>query len=157
MSETTYLSPIGAIEMHAEDGALVALIFTGDDRAATAADDPVLAAARAQLDEYFAGERTAFDLPVRLEGSAWEQRVWAALREIPYGTTTTYGALAAGLGAPGAARAVGAANGRNPVSIVVPCHRVIGAGGALTGYAWGLARKSGLLALERGALPLVAG
>jgi methylated-DNA-[protein]-cysteine S-methyltransferase len=83
--------------------------------------------------------------------------VWAELRTIPYGETTTYGALAARLGAPTAARAVGSANGRNPISIVVPCHRVIGAGGALTGYAWGVGRKAGLLDLERGALTLAAG
>jgi methylated-DNA-[protein]-cysteine S-methyltransferase len=158
MPETTHASPFGPIRLRAAAGALVELTFTDDLEAADdSPDEPVLAAARAQLDEYFAGERTSFELPVRLEGSVWEQRVWAELRAIPYGETTTYGALALRLGAPGAARAVGSANGRNPVGIVVPCHRVIGAGGALTGYAGGVARKAGLLDLERGALPLLAG
>jgi methylated-DNA-[protein]-cysteine S-methyltransferase len=155
---TTYASPFGAIRLRADDAALLELTFAdGPADGDAGGGHPVLAAACAQLDEYFDGTRTAFDLPLRLGGTAWEQRVWAALQEIPYGETTTYGALAVRLGAPGAARAVGAANGRNPVSIVVPCHRVVGAGGALTGYAWGVARKSGLLDLERGALPLLAG
>jgi len=101
-----------------------------------------------QLAEYFAGERTAFDIAVRLDGPAFDRRVWGALREIPHGTTTTYGEVAARIGAPGRARAVGSANARNPVSIVVPCHRVIGANGALTGYAGGLERKRLLLAHE---------
>jgi methylated-DNA-[protein]-cysteine S-methyltransferase len=156
-AQTTYASPFGPVRLRAAAGALVALTFADGPADADAGSHPVLAAACAQLEEYFAGTRTAFDLPLRLGGTAWEQRVWAELRAIPYGETTTYGALAARLGAPGAARAVGSANGRNPVSIVVPCHRVIGAGGALTGYAWGVARKAGLLDLERGALPLLAG
>jgi methylated-DNA-[protein]-cysteine S-methyltransferase len=152
MHETTYASPIGPITLRAEDGALTALTFgAGAD---TGSDDAVLAAACAQLDEYFAGTRTEFDLPVRLTGTPWEERVWALLRTIPYGVTATYGELAARLGVPTAARAVGSANGRNPISIVVPCHRVIGSKGALTGYAWGVERKAALLDLERGALPL---
>jgi methylated-DNA-[protein]-cysteine S-methyltransferase len=155
-AETTYASPFGPVRLRADADALVELSFADGRADGDAEGHPVLAAACAQLDEYFAGTRTAFDLPLRLGGTAWEQRVWAALRAIPYGETTTYGALALWLGAPGAARAVGSANGRNPVSIVVPCHRVIGAGGALTGYAWGVARKAGLLDLERGALPLLA-
>jgi methylated-DNA-[protein]-cysteine S-methyltransferase len=153
MHETTYTSPLGPIRMRADDDALRELTFAEGEPSAPA--HPILAAACRQLDEYFAGERTTFDLPLRLEGTAWEQRVWAALQTIPYGETTTYGALAARLGAPTAARAVGSANGRNPISIVVPCHRVVGASGALTGYAWGVHRKAGLLDLERGALPLV--
>jgi methylated-DNA-[protein]-cysteine S-methyltransferase len=151
MHETTYISPLGPLCLRADDDALVALTF---GEAAREDDTPVLAATRAQLDEYFAGNRTEFDLPLRLEGTPWERRVWEALLEIPYGTTQSYGELAARIGAPGAARAVGAANGRNPISIVVPCHRVIGASGALTGYGWGVERKSALLDLERGALPL---
>jgi methylated-DNA-[protein]-cysteine S-methyltransferase len=118
----------------------------------------VLAVSAAQLEQYFAGERTVFDLPTAATGSPLQERVWAALTTIPYGTTTTYGALAAQLGLPpGASRAVGSANARNPVSIVVPCHRVVGASGALTGYAGGLPAKRALLELE-GALaaPLVA-
>ena len=154
MHETTYASPIGPITLRADHAALTALTFgAGND---TGGDSAVLAAARAQLDEYFAGARTEFDLPLRLSGSPWEERVWAQLRTIPYGETATYGELAARLGAPTAARAVGSANGRNPISIVVPCHRVIGSTGALTGYAWGVERKAALLDLERGALPLTA-
>jgi methylated-DNA-[protein]-cysteine S-methyltransferase len=153
MHETTYTSPIGPIRLRADDSALRELTFgAGHERGGS----PILAAACAQLDEYFAGTRTAFELPVRLDGTPWEQRVWAELQAIPYGETTSYGELAARLGVPTAARAVGAANGRNPISIVVPCHRVVGARGALTGYAWGVERKAALLDLERGALPLTA-
>ncbi|MCW2958163.1 MAG: methylated-DNA--[protein]-cysteine S-methyltransferase [Solirubrobacterales bacterium] len=109
----------------------------------------VLEQAAQQLDGYFAGERTAFDVPLHADGSSLQLRVWAALQTVRYGTTTTYGALAAGLGlAPGTARAVGAANARNPLSIVVPCHRVVGVAGALTGYAGGLGAKRALLTLE---------
>jgi methylated-DNA-[protein]-cysteine S-methyltransferase len=154
MYETTYTSPIGPIRLRADEDALRELTFgPGADGPA---DHPVLAAACAQLDEYFAGERTAFDLPLQLDGSRWERRVWEQLEAIPYGTTVTYGELAARLDAPTSARAVGAANGRNPVSIVVPCHRVVGTRGALTGYAWGVERKAALLALEQGMLPLGA-
>jgi methylated-DNA-[protein]-cysteine S-methyltransferase len=156
MREITYVSPLGPIRLRADDTALLELSFA--DEAATpssASGHPVLAAACDQLDEYFAGDRREFSLPVRLVGTAWERRVWDALLAIPYATTVTYGELARRLGAPRAARAVGSANGRNPVSIVVPCHRVIGASGALTGYAWGVGRKAGLLALERGVTPLV--
>jgi methylated-DNA-[protein]-cysteine S-methyltransferase len=148
----TYTSPLGPIRLRADDDALLELTF--GEGAPGGSESPILAAACAQLDEYFAGTRTTFDLPLRLEGTPWEQRVWAELRAIGYGETASYGELAVKLGAPGAARAVGAANGRNPISIVVPCHRVIGARGALTGYAWGVERKSALLDLERGALPL---
>jgi methylated-DNA-[protein]-cysteine S-methyltransferase len=107
-----------------------------------------------QLDEYFGGARTRFDLPVRLEGSPFQVAVWSALVEIPFGTTSTYSDLAERIGRPRAARAVGAANGRNPISIVVPCHRLIGASGDLTGYGWGLDRKQRLLEIE-GALAAV--
>jgi methylated-DNA-[protein]-cysteine S-methyltransferase len=157
MHETTYMSPVGPLHLVADDAALLQLNF-----AETAGDrhdedtSPVLAATCAQLDEYFAGTRTTFDIPLRLQGSPWEQRVWEALLTIDYGETTSYGEIAAQVGAPGSARAVGAANGRNPVAIVVPCHRVIGASGKLTGYGGGLERKSTLLDLERGALSLMA-
>jgi methylated-DNA-[protein]-cysteine S-methyltransferase len=157
MHETIHTSPLGPIRLRADDDALRELTFAEGAATEPPSEHPILLAACCQLDEYFAGERTTFYLPVRLDGTAWEQRVWAELRTIPYGETTTYGALAARLGAPTAARAVGSANGRNPISIVVPCHRVIGAGGALTGYAWGVGRKAGLLDLERGALTLAAG
>ncbi|MEU7011032.1 methylated-DNA--[protein]-cysteine S-methyltransferase [Streptomyces sp. NPDC046332] len=106
-----------------------------------------------QLDAYFAGELTEFDLPLRLIGTPFQLRVWERLRTIPYGETCTYGELAEALGNPGASRAVGLANGKNPVSIVVPCHRVVGAGGSLTGYGGGLGRKRRLLAFESGAEP----
>ena len=104
--------------------------------------------ARSELEDYLAGRRTSFDLPTRATGTAFQERVWALLREIPFGTTTTYGALAERLGERALAQEVGQAVGRNPLSIVVPCHRVVGSGGRLTGYAGGLDRKRRLLALE---------
>jgi len=107
-----------------------------------------LAATLRQLKEYFAGTRRAFDLPMRLEGTAFQQRVWRELNEIPYGQTWSYGELAKRIGNPSGSRAVGLANGRNPISVLVPCHRVIGADGSLTGYGGGLERKRWLLAHE---------
>lgn len=104
---------------------------------------------RQQLTAYFAGQRTTFDLPLALRGTQFQQRVWTALTGIPYGQTVSYGELAQRLGQPNASRAVGLANGRNPISIIVPCHRVIGANGKLTGYGGGIGRKEALLALER--------
>ena len=109
---------------------------------------PLLDAAEAQLREYFAGTRRTFDLPLAPRGTAFQQRVWAALRAIPYGETRTYGELAAAIGSPSASRAVGMANHHNPIPIVIPCHRVIGANGTLTGYTGGLEIKRKLLALE---------
>lgn len=109
------------------------------------ADNPHLIAAAAQLGEYFAGERHDFDLTLDPEGTPFQLSVWAVLRTIPYGATITYGEQAKSMGRPRAVRAVGAANGRNPLAIIVPCHRVIGAGGKLTGYASGLDRKAWLL------------
>jgi len=108
--------------------------------------------ARTQLEEYFAGERTSFDLPLAAAGTPFQERVWTALRAIPFGHTTSYGELAARIGEPKASRAVGAANGRNPIPIIVPCHRVIGARGDLTGFGGGVERKRWLLEHE-GALP----
>lgn len=113
-------------------------------------DDDAFAVARTQLAEYFDGSRREFDLPLALEGTPFQREVWEALREIPYGETVSYGELALRLGKPDAVRAVGLANGRNPISIVVPCHRVIGADGSLTGYGGGLERKRELLDLEAG-------
>lgn len=107
-------------------------------------------ATRAQLRSYFAGELRMFDLPLAPHGTDFQRQVWRALAAIPYGQTATYGAIAARLGRPGASRAVGMANGRNPISVIVPCHRVIGANGKLVGYGGGLQRKQHLLALERG-------
>lgn len=111
-------------------------------------DDGALAAVRRELDEYFAGERTAFDVPLNPSGTPFQLKVWEALRAIPFGAVCSYGELADRIGSPGSARAVGLANGRNPIPIIVPCHRVIGATGALTGYGGGLGRKRFLLDLE---------
>jgi methylated-DNA-[protein]-cysteine S-methyltransferase len=152
MTYTTCESPMGTLVLTGDDdGTVTGLRF--DQPSAVPAtwrrDDAAFGAARAQLAEYFAGDRETFDFPLRFAGgSAFERRVWEALRRIPHGTTTTYGEMARELGAEGAARAVGLANSRNPIAIVVPCHRVIGARGALTGYAGGLDRKRALLAHE---------
>ncbi len=105
---------------------------------------------QAQLSEYFAGERVTFDVPLVMRGAPFERRVWDALREVPYGETVSYGEIARRVGQPSAARAVGLANGRNPIAVIVPCHRVIGADGTLTGYGGGLERKRLLLELESG-------
>lgn len=112
-------------------------------------DDNAFPDAVEQLAEYFAGERTEFDLPLEMEGTAFQRTVWSALREIPYGETCSYGEIARNIGSPAAFRAVGLANGHNPISIIVPCHRVIGANGSLTGYGGGLERKRLLLDLEK--------
>jgi methylated-DNA-[protein]-cysteine S-methyltransferase len=119
-------------------------------------DDGGFADPVAQLGEYFAGTRRDFELELAPAGNGFELRVWAALREIAYGETVSYGEIARRIGAPTAARAVGLANGRNPISVIVPCHRVIGADGSLTGYGGGLERKRYLLDLEAGALSLVS-
>lgn len=149
-------SPVGVLTLVADGDSLVAILWENDDPArvplpptVTAAAHPVLVEAGRQLGEYFAGRRRAFDLPLRFRGTEFQRAVWAKLLAIPFGETSSYGAIARALGRPGAARAVGAANGRNPISIVAPCHRVIGANGALTGFAGGLAAKETLLALER--------
>ena len=146
-----YDSPVGPLLLSGDAHALTGLGFLREGTRIPpgwARDDVRFARERKQLDEYFAGERSEFDFPMRLQGSAFERDVWAALEEIPYGTTATYGEIAERIGRPGRARAVGAANGRNPIAIVVPCHRVIGAGGKLTGYGGGLERKRELLVLE---------
>jgi methylated-DNA-[protein]-cysteine S-methyltransferase len=121
--------------------------------AVSLAGDRLLATAAGQLEQYLLGERTGFQLPVRTSGSPFEERVWALLREIPYGRTTTYGTLAGQLGDRGLAQDVGRAVGRNPLSVIVPCHRVVGANGKLTGYAGGLARKRTLLEREGAIAP----
>ena len=158
MSYSIIDSPIGPLRIVERDGALVGIYMTGH----TPAPHPDVLGDRVpstlpevgrQLGEYFAGQRTRFDVALSPQGTPFQQRVWAALLDIPFGETRTYGELAAAIGQPGASRAVGLANGRNPISIVVPCHRVVGASGKLTGYAGGIARKSFLLALERGENP----
>ncbi len=123
--------------------------WRGPDAAWRQADAP-FAAVREQLAEYFAGERQQFDVPLKLAGTPFQQRVWQELVGIPFGTTITYAQLAQRVGRPTASRAVGGANARNPISIIVPCHRVIGADGRLTGYAGGVDKKQWLLAFERG-------
>jgi methylated-DNA-[protein]-cysteine S-methyltransferase len=151
----TLPSPLGPLLLVADDAdrlrGLYLPVHKGGPAVAPGRHDAggVIDRAAVQLDEYFAGDRMTFDLPVLTAGSVLQELVWAALPNVPYGTTTTYGRIAADLGmGPGAARAVGAANGRNPLSIIVPCHRVIGASGSLTGYAGGLAAKRRLLTHE---------
>ena len=145
MSTRTIETPIGPLTLQADEAAVTAIRF-GADGAQDAS--PLLDAAEAQLREYFAGTWRTCDLPLAPRGTAFQQRVWAALRAIPYGETRTYGELAAAIGSPSASRAVGMANHHNPISIVIPCHRVIGANGTLTGYTGGLEIKRKLLALE---------
>lgn len=149
-------SPLGPLTLIASGGALAGLYMNGRAPAsvdtaevAEGADAAVLDEADRQLSEYFDGQRQAFDLPLALEGTAFQRRVWGALLGIGYGQTVSYGQLADRIGQPTAARAVGLANGRNPVSIIVPCHRVVGADGSLTGYGGGLDNKQRLLELER--------
>jgi methylated-DNA-[protein]-cysteine S-methyltransferase len=150
--QTTIASPVGPLTLTVDDdGALTRLGFGAGETS----DDPRFEPAIAQLREYFAGERTGFDLELRPDrGTAFERRVWTELLTIPYGETASYGEIAARIGHPGKARAVGRANGRNPVAIVCPCHRVIGSDGSLTGFGGGLDNKRILLDLEAGALTL---
>jgi methylated-DNA-[protein]-cysteine S-methyltransferase len=155
MNAFTYVdSPIGRLLLTSDGGALTGL-YMEPSRKSQSTDGwvrdvsvaPLQETVR-QLTEYFAGARREFDLPLRLQGTAFQQRVWRELTEIPFGETWSYGQLARRINKPSASRAVGLANGQNPVSIVVPCHRVIGADGSLTGYGGGLERKSWLLAHE---------
>jgi methylated-DNA-[protein]-cysteine S-methyltransferase len=155
-------SPLGPLVLAARGEALVGLHLPGSAAPAPAGTPratPVLARAAAQLAEYFGGSRRAFDLPLAADGTPFQQAVWAALRTIPFGATWSYGALARRIGQPAASRAVGAANRRNPIAIIIPCHRVIGADGSLTGFGGGLTAKRFLLAHEREAdapsLPLM--
>ena len=149
-------SPVGTLTLAATDAGLHAIEFPSNRHPQKRegwreSDHPLLDRAQAQLDEYFAGERQAFDLPLAPQGTPFQRQVWFALAAIPYGETSSYAELAQRIGRPTAVRAVGAAIGRNPLTVIVPCHRVIGSGGALTGYAGGLERKRTLLALETGA------
>jgi methylated-DNA-[protein]-cysteine S-methyltransferase len=142
-------SPFGRVLIEAGEGGVQRIGFVDMDPIAS--DGHALVdLARRQLDEYFAGRRVRFELPLAPLGTPFQQRVWNALRAIDYGHTCSYAAIAQRIDAPRAMRAVGAANGRNPIAIVIPCHRVIGANGTLTGYAGGLSRKQGLLQLEAG-------
>jgi methylated-DNA-[protein]-cysteine S-methyltransferase len=148
-------SPVGEITLVARDGVLAGLYMpehrhrpaleTFGERDASPFGEVV-----AQLEEYFAGKRTEFDLPLSMAGTPFQRTVWDALKEIPHGETVSYGELAARIGRPTASRAVGLANGKNPISIIVPCHRVVGSTGSLTGYGGGIERKRMLLGFERG-------
>lgn len=160
MLYTTLPSPIGELLLAGDRGALNRLSMQAGPRPLPVApqwrrDDGAFADPRRQLEEYFDGRRRSFELELELTGSGFDVTVWQALREIPYGETISYGELARRIGRPDAVRAVGAANGRNPIAVIVPCHRVIGADGSLTGYGGGLERKRLLLDLEAGVLPLV--
>ena len=147
-------SPVGSLLLAASDAGLHAVEFDASQHPVHRGDDwlpgdhPLLRATETQLREYFDGTRHAFDLPLAPEGTDFQQRVWYTLTTIPYGQTISYGELASRVGKPSASRAVGAANGRNPLSIVLPCHRVIGANGSLTGFGGGLPVKRFLLELE---------
>ena len=155
---TRIASPVDDLILTGDGEALTGCFFTGAGLTRMPAeglerDDDAFADAAGQLAEYFAGTRTAFDLPLAPVGTAFQLRVWDQLRTIPYGVTCSYADIARGIGATNGFRAVGLANGRNPIAIIVPCHRVIGANGSLTGYGGGIERKRFLLDLERGALP----
>jgi len=159
----TVASPVGTLTLVAHDDALTAILWERDDPARVpigapiaAPDHPLLIETARQLDAYFAGGLTAFDLPLAFRGTAFQKEVWEALLTIPFGATRSYAEIARQIGRPDACRAVGAANGRNPISIVAPCHRVVGSSGALTGFAGGLAAKDYLLTLERGGDPALA-
>jgi len=155
---TTMASPIGLLTLTARDGWLTGLHMDGADHAPTGQetwrrDDSQFKEAVGQVEAYFAGELIDFDLPLRLEGTEFQRQVWKGLQGIPYGQTISYGELARRVGNVKACRAVGLANGRNPVAVIVPCHRVIGANGTLTGFGGGLDRKKWLLDHERSLLP----
>jgi len=161
MLYTTFDSPIGELLLAGDGRGLQRLSMQAARRPVAIdprweRDDGAFADVRDQLAQYFDGARREFDVELDLVGNPFELRVWDALLEIPYGETVSYGEIAAGLGQPAAARAVGLANGRNPVVLIVPCHRVIGADGSLTGYGGGLERKQFLLDLEAGVLPLLS-
>lgn len=148
-------TPIGAVDLVAHDQALLVVQTPNDPhdqlrffKLKKGADHPLLKRAEQQLNEYFQGTRQVFDLPLEFRGTEFQKKVWGALLKIPYGQCITYGAQAAQIGRPQAARAVGASNSRNPLAIIVPCHRVIGASGALVGYAGGLSMKQKLLQIE---------
>lgn len=140
-------SPLGRLTLCASDDGLLSVEFSRG-LLGTRHEHPLLERCKAQLAEYFAGSRTVFDLPLAPVGTPFQQTVWGALGDVPYGETRSYGELAETLGKPTASRAVGMANGKNPLPIIVPCHRVVGANGRLTGYSGGLSRKEWLLAHE---------
>ncbi|HIZ77337.1 MAG TPA: methylated-DNA--[protein]-cysteine S-methyltransferase [Firmicutes bacterium] len=140
-------TPLGVLTLLEENHALIAVSF-GRQPVAALEQTPLLMQTEKQLKEYFKGQRNVFDLPLQMKGTQFQQEVWQALQEIPYGETRTYSDIAVAIGRPKATRAVGMANHCNPLAIIVPCHRVIGKNGSLTGYAGGLEKKQALLALE---------
>ncbi|HWA00241.1 MAG TPA: methylated-DNA--[protein]-cysteine S-methyltransferase [Caulobacterales bacterium] len=149
-----YKSPVDTLTLIASDDALTSVFFENNKHGAPPEDvkrgtNKIIDETRRQLDAYFAGKRTSFDLPLAPSGTPFQLKVWKALSRIPYGATRSYGQIAAEVGAPQASRAVGAANGRNPIPVIVPCHRVIGADGSLTGFGGGMERKRFLLQLEQ--------
>ncbi|MBC6449952.1 methylated-DNA--[protein]-cysteine S-methyltransferase [Actinokineospora xionganensis] len=154
-SHTVVDSPVGALTLVATDGVLCGLYMEQQrhrppEETFGERDDEAFGEVITQLGEYFAGDRERFDLPMTFAGTDFQRSVWTQLREIPYGETISYGELAARLGKPAASRAVGLANGKNPIGLIVPCHRVVGSSGDLTGYGGGLPRKRYLLDFERG-------
>jgi len=153
---TIMASPVGALKLVATDNGLAAILWEDDDPKRVRLGElverpghPLLAEVERQLNEYFAGARAVFTVPLDIKGTIFQKKVWSALLAIPFGETRSYAEIARQVGSPNAFRAVGAANGRNPVSIVTPCHRAIGSSGALTGFAGGLEAKHFLLKLER--------
>ncbi len=162
MKRLVHETPVGPLTPVSDGQALAAVVFEQPSRPVRLVaetqpgTDAVLEATRRQLDEYFAGQRQAFELPLAPRGTDFQRRVWGVLREIPFGMTRSYGHLAEALGSPKSVRAVGGANGANPIAIIVPCHRVIGVSGELTGFSGGLHRKRFLLALESGQSTLAA-
>ncbi|MCG6954291.1 MAG: methylated-DNA--[protein]-cysteine S-methyltransferase [Betaproteobacteria bacterium] len=162
-SYDTYDSPQGRMLLVADDDGLSGVYFEKQKHFGGREKNwrhdphhPVLARAKRELAEFFAGKRRRFDLPLAPSGTPFQKAVWKAISTIGYGETISYGELARRAGVPGSARAAGAATGRNPIGIIVPCHRVVGANGSLTGYAGGLGRKKALLALERGERDLLS-
>ena len=144
-----YETPVGKLCIGEENGAITRVTWRQIPEESILEETELILECKTQLDAYFRGERKGFDLPLLPKGTAFQQKVWKALTEIPYGETRTYGEIAAAVGNPKAARAVGMANNKNPIGIIIPCHRVVGANGKLVGYAGGMDRKEWLLELEK--------
>ncbi|MCL1937929.1 MAG: methylated-DNA--[protein]-cysteine S-methyltransferase [Candidatus Azobacteroides sp.] len=144
-----YSSPVGRLKIQVENNALIGLRLCDCEETGIPSFHPVIRQTSAQLDEYFGGKRRSFDLPLATQGTLFQQQVWNVLQQIPYGKTISYAQLAERVGHPKACRAVGTANGKNPIAIIIPCHRVINANGQLGGYAYGLEMKKYLLNLEQ--------
>ena len=144
-----YESPVGKLCIGEESGVITRVTWSKIPREYILEETELILECKKQLEEYFAGKRKTFDLPLVPKGTEFQQKVWKALQEIPYGETRTYGEIAAAIGNPKAARAVGMANNKNPIGILIPCHRVVGANGKLVGYAGGMEKKEFLLELER--------